>query len=184
MSTYRDRAKVTEQSATEVKWNHKASRECVNQYILASPAGPEMQLIYAGPAGTRAKLWVCKEPFVEMVLTRRHSVPCHNCSNDSSLVESAAHTMHRKPEFFTLSPSLPHALPVSPRVSQDSNSYLTFNWADWMWKLMQEVLVNPKVLHTWKIELLFMEEGEIMVPKEINSHNPTRLLCNWFRSWI
>lgn len=29
-----------------------------------------------------------------------------------------------------------HALPVSPKGSDNSNTYLAFNWADWMWKLM------------------------------------------------
>lgn len=55
-SPYRHRAKVTEQSAAEVKWNHEASRECVNQHIPASPADPEVRLMYSGSAGTRAAL--------------------------------------------------------------------------------------------------------------------------------
>lgn len=157
---YSDGAKVTEQSAVEVKWNHKASEEYkrLALQIAFTQNGREMK---PGPKILIGMLRHCKNS--SQALGFCGLSPWS--SNDSYLAAcwivsqptqesrlgatccSWTHSRHRSRIYEFLSQSsLPLLLPVSPKVSGDGNTYFTYYCSDSMWKYIWKVFRNSEVL--------------------------------------
>lgn len=157
---YSNGAKVTEQSAAEVKWNRKASGECERPALqipftqdgCETKPGPEILISVLrhcrnssralGFCGLSpwsrddtylATCWIVSQPAQE---SRLGTTCC-----------SWTHSRHRTriSEFLSQSP-LPLLLPMSPKVSGDSNTYLAYYCSDSMWKYIWKVFRNSEVL--------------------------------------